>query len=34
VELYTEPATIVIFSTDPSRIDDAVAAIQREPTSP
>jgi hypothetical protein len=31
VELYTGQATIVIFATDPARIDDAVAAIELQP---
>jgi hypothetical protein len=33
VELYTGPATIVIFAADPALIDQAVAAIQLEPAS-
>jgi hypothetical protein len=33
VELYAGTATIVIFATDPSLIDQAVAAIQLEPAS-
>jgi hypothetical protein len=31
LELYAGQATIVIFAADPSLMDDAVAAIQREP---